>query len=291
MEKTDIKEITMIFLKDTPIEEELNKAYSVFEKAQVAALTLNNIGEPEDLTLTRIGTVLSLNLFGIFLGGKKPAELTKEDWENITKEVLDKAVLTEDQDYSIYVFDLYADYIDVSVKALQSKTENEKLLQNIDKISSLSEELRQNKELLIDGHITETDYIEKCLWVSLDAMIKCMAAYISCYTGDDIGYLIQAASSYTFEYGRLKLYQREQALINEYIQNQYILDDQLQVKLNAYKKELEEEAEQFNLLLEKAFDGDFRKTLMGSVELARATGVKEEEILHTTDEIDAFFLE
>ncbi len=291
MDDIDLKEMTIEFLKESSIGEELKKAYSVFEKAQQAALALSNIGSPEDLTLTKIGTVLSLNLFGILLGGKKPAELTDEDWENIAKEVLDKAVLTEERDYSVYVFDLYADYIDVSVKALKAKAKVDKLPDNLKAIQALAKDLRKKKEQLLKERITETEYIESCLWISLDAMIKCMAAYISCYTGEELGKLIQGASAFAFEYARLKLYQKEQALLEEYLQDQYLLDDQLQMKIDAYKKELEEEAAQFNLLLDKAFDADFREALVGSVELARASGVKEEEILHTADEVDAFFLD
>ena len=133
-------------------------------------------------------------------------------------------------------------------------------------------------------------YTEECLWVSLDAMTKCMAAYISCFTGEELGELIQSASMLAFEYGRLKLYQKEQALLDECLQNQYLLDDQLQTKFNAFKRELQEESEKFNDLLERAFDSDFRAALIGSVGIAREVGVNEDEILHSAEEIDAFFL-
>ena len=44
-------------------------------------------------------------------------------------------------------------------------------------------------------------------------------------------------------------------------------------------------------LIENAFAPDFRNELISSVELARAAGVKEEEILNTQEDIDEFFLE
>ena len=43
-------------------------------------------------------------------------------------------------------------------------------------------------------------------------------------------------------------------------------------------------------MVDRAFDPDFREALMGSVELAKAAGVDEEEILESTEDIDEFFL-
>ena len=146
------------------------------------------------------------------------------------------------------------------------------------------------KQQLLDGKITEVAYTEDCLWISLEAMMKSMATYVGCFTGEQYSELIYAVSSLAFEYGRLVLYRKEQALLEEYIRNQYLLDDQMQVKFDAFKRELQEESNRFNTLVADAFDPDYRKSLIGSVELARAAGVKEDEILKTVDDIDDFFL-
>lgn len=102
MDQNDIKDLTLKLLKDTPVEGELEKAFALYEKAQKAAFSLSNIDSERDLTLTKVGTVLSLNLFGLLLGGKKPEDLTKEDWENIAKEVTDKAILMDGQSSAMY---------------------------------------------------------------------------------------------------------------------------------------------------------------------------------------------
>lgn len=290
MDQIEIKDLTLEFLKDTPAEAELEKAFALYEKAQKVALSLSNIDNEHDLTLTKIGTVLSLNLFGLLLGGKKPEDLTKEDWENIAKEVTDKAILMDGQSYSVYIFDLYTDYIDLSAKVLKERLPDPKRKEQINAISALSKELRTKKKQLQSGKITEVAYTEDCLWISLEAMIKCLAVYVGCFTGKELAEIIMASSMLAFEYARLKLYRKEQALLDEYLQNQYLLDDQMQVKLDAFKRELQEESERFNALVNHAFDPDFRSSLMGSVELARAAGVDEEEILKTVDEIDDFFL-
>ena len=290
LDALDIKDLTMKMLKDTPAEAELQKAFNLYEKAQNTALALSNIGDQQDLTLTKIGTVLSLNLFGLLLRGKKPEELTKEDWENIAKEVTDKAILMDGQSYSVYIFDLYSDYIDLSAKVLSTRDPEGKRQKQINAIEALSQELLIKKELLQNGEISEVAYTEDCLWISLEAMIKCMAVYIGCFTGEELAGLITAASMLSFEYARLTLYRKEQALLDEYLQNQYLLDEQLEVKFNAFKRELQEESDRFTVLVENAFDTDIRDALSGSVELARTTGVKEEEILKSVDDIDDFFL-
>ena len=290
MDQLDIKDLTIGILKDTPAEAEIEKAFALYEKAQNTALALSDIGDQQDLTLTKVGTVLSLNLFGLLLGGKKPKDLTKEDWEKIATEVTDKAILMDGQSYSVYVFDLYSEYIDLSAKVLSKRDPENKRQKKIEAIETLSKELQTKKEQLENGTISEVAYTEDCLWISLDAMIKCMATYIGCFTGEELADLISAASMLAFEYGRLTLYRKEQAILEEYIQNQYLLDEQLEIKFNAFKSELQEESERFNALIDNAFDPDFRDTLKGSVELARAAGVKEEEILQSVDDIDDFFL-
>lgn len=290
MDAVDIKDLTLDFLKDSPIEEELEKSFAFFEKAQKAVLSMCNINDEEDLTITKAGTILSLNLFGLLLGGKKIEDLTEEDWKGIANEVVDKAVLMDGQSYSVYIFDLYADYIEKSADVLEKILLNQERLAEIEAIRALSEALKEKKNQLEEGEITEVAYTEDCLWISLDAMVKCIATYAGCFTGAELNKFIQGISAFAFEYGRLALYQKEQALLEEYLQNQYLLDDQLQVKLDAFKRELQEESDRFNNLLNNAFDVDIRAALSGSIELARAAGVKEEEILKTADDIDDFFM-
>ena len=233
---------------------------------------------------------MSLNLFGLLLSGKNPKDITEEDWECIANEVVDKAVLMDGQSYSVYIFDLYADYIDVSARALERRMAGEKRQKQLEEIRAQASELREKKEQLLKGDITEVSYTEDCLWISLDAMIKCIATYLSSFTGEEFGYLIMASSTFALESARLALYRKEQALLDEYLQDQYLLDEQMQIKLDAFKRELEEETEKFNALVARAFDPDFRSSFMGSVELARAAGVREDEILKTMDDIDDFFL-
>lgn len=290
MYQNDIKTLALEILKDTPVQAKVEKAFAIFEKVQTASIFLENINSEEELTIIKIGTVLSLNLFGILLEGKKPQELTQEDWKGIAAEVIDKAVVMDGQSYSVYVFDLYAIYIKHSASKLESQVPDDKRRRQVYELKSLAEELQKKKQDLSDGVIDEVKYTEDCLWISLDAMIKCISSHISCATGEEFGQMIQSVSILAFEYGRLVLYRKEHALLEEYIQNQYELDDQLQVKFNAFKRELDEEAQRFRILVDNAFEPGFRESLKGSIELARAAGVKEEEILKNTNDVDDYFL-
>lgn len=291
MDVSEIEKISLEALKDTSVEDELKKAFAVFEKAQVVALSLDDINDERELTLTKIGTVLSLDLFSLLFGGKKPEDITQEEWKNIAADVIDKAVLMDGQSYSVYVFDLYEEYIEHSVNVLRKKTENSRRQEDIDSISALAEELREKKEQLYNGGISEVDYTEDCLWISFDAMIKCLSVYIGLHISEEYGSLIVSSSDFAVAYARLVLYRKEQELLESYLENQYKLDEKLEEQFDKFKKELQEETDRFNTVINNAFDVDIRSAFEGSVELARETGVKEEEILKSLDDIDDYFLE
>ena len=291
MDISEIEEITLETLKDTPAEEELKKAFDVFGKAQDVALSLSDINDERKLTLTKTGTVLSLDLFKMLLGGKKPEDITQKDWENIASDVIDKAVIMDGQSYSEYVFDLYEKYIELSADVLRKGAHNSRRQEDIDSISALASDLQEKREQLHKGEISEIDYTENCLWISLDAMIKCLSVYAGMFTTEEVGDLIISTSDFAVAYARLVLYRKEQELLDSYLKNQYQLDEQLEEQLSQFRKELKEETDRFSTVVNNAFSTDIRSAFEGSVELARQAGVKEEEILKNMDEIDDYFLE
>ena len=65
-----------------------------------------------------IGTVFQIFLIDTLAARKEPGKLTKDDWKNIAEKVADIAILEDGQSYSEFVFTLYADYIDISAKAI-----------------------------------------------------------------------------------------------------------------------------------------------------------------------------
>ena len=287
MEKMDLLNSTIDMLLDEKQAEYVRQAISVFENIQKNLHALAEKDDEETLTGIKAGTIILLTVLKKMTQGKNPNDFTKEDYADIASAVSEYAVLMDDQDYSAFVFDLYAGYIDASVKVLAMRVDESRA----GTIRVLSEELRQKSEQLKAGNIKETAYIEDCLWISLEAMIKLLSAYIGSFGGKEFMDLSQAAAIFAFEYGRSMLYKREQALLTEYINKQYQLDDELSAKFDAYKAELQADSDRFNELISKAFEPDFSSSLRNSVELAKAAGVPQKEILDSVESIDSFFLD
>ena len=185
-------------------------------------------------------------------------------------------------------------YIELSVKSIKAIAEAKGFMPNEDSlnaISNIAESLREEKEQFYSENINEVRYTENCLWLSLEAMVKLLSTYFTLPLPQEYVQLIQSISQLGFEYGRYVLYAREQALLEEYIQKQYVLDDELKAKYEAYLHDVQENAARFDSLIQKAFSPDIQEALMGSAELARSYGVSEDEILTTIEDIDSFFLD
>ena len=102
--------------------------------------------------------------------------------------------------------------------------------------------------------------------------------------------LVQAVTQLAFEYGRYVLFAKELAILTRYIGNQYALDEQLRADYEAYLAEANEHAERFQKLIDEAFTTDLHEALVQSAALAREAGVREEEVLMTVEDVDAFFI-
>lgn len=219
--------------------------------------------------------------------GKQPADLDSRDWKEIAAAVSEYAILQEDQQYSVFIFALYERYIRYSVAQLKEHISDK----TVETINSLADELQEKAVFLSTGHITEVVYIEDCLWICLESMIKLLACTMTLAVDERVADFTQALASYAFEYGRMMLYSRELEIINQFIESQYRLDAELEQKYAVYLEDLQKESEQFYALIDNAFVPDFRDAFLASVLLAKATGVQEEEILYSTEDIDSFFLD
>ena len=278
-----------IRINDLLTDDASQKIGQIFDKIGILQNGLYALSASEDgmqLNLLKIGTVFQIFLIDTLASGKRPRDLTEEDWKNIAEKVYKYAVIEDGQQYSVFIFSLYANYIDISAETLRNVISDDKY----DSIKGLAEAIRHNVELLQKEEITETAFIEDCLWLSLEAMIKLLSSSLTCVVGTEYAELAQALSQLAFEYGRYVLYAKEQAILTEYIQNQYALDKQLEEKYTAYLEEVHEQEKQFNLLIEGAFSPNIHEALISSAALARAAGVREEELLKSVEDVDAFFM-
>ena len=271
----------------SPAGEKLKQIMNTVCSVQRNLSALANNEDSAQLNLLKIGTVFQIFLVDTLASGKSPKELTKDDWLDIAKKVSQYAILEEDQRYSAFVFTLYANYIDISAESIRGIAPKE----SVESIKALASSIRENGERLQSNQISESAYVESCLWLSLEAMIKLLSSSLTPIIGAEYAQLVQAVSQLAFEYGRYVLYAKEQAILEAYIQNQHILDERLQAQYESFLAEIQKNAGQFQSLLDNAFSPDLPNLLMRSAELARAAGVPEDEILKSVDDVDAFFIE
>ena len=278
------KNMGIDLIEKTPAYEALQNSIRELEKYQSALCALHENADGSITQILRIGTILIRSVAARIICGKNPKDFSTEDWKSIADTVIDEGILMEGDKYSCLVFNMYAGYIDVSLM----------INSRIDKagaasIKALSEELRSMGKMFEAGKISESDYVDKCMWISFEAMIKLLAVYTTNGLSEEYVLFIRSASDYAVQYARAKMYARENALLEEYIDNQHKLDDELKIKYDNYLADLQEEAEKFNTLIENAFSADFRHMLMSSVELAKGAGVKNTEILDSISKIDEYF--
>lgn len=281
------QEIAIDELRNSPAGIKISQAMETVAAVQRNLCALAESEDSTQLNLLKIGTVFQIFLVDKLASGADPKKMKPEEWGGIASKVSQYAVLEEGQSYSDFVFSLYADYIDLSAKGL-SRFISEETLASIKGISSA---IRSKTELLRGEAISESAYVDDCLWLSLEAMVKLLSSSLTMLIGAEYSQLAQAVSQLAFEYGRHVLYAKEQAILTAYIENQYVLDEQLRKQYDAFQAELSEQAERFNQLIDRAFSSNIRESLMQSAELARAAGVREEEILTSVEDIDAFFLD
>ena len=281
------QEIAIDELRNSPAGIKISQAMETVAAVQRNLCALAESEDSTQLNLLKIGTVFQIFLVDKLASGADPKKMKPEEWGSIARKVSQYAVLEEGQSYSDFVFSLYADYIDLSAKGL-SKFISEETLASI---MSISSDIRSRTELLREEAISESAYVDDGLWLSLEAMVKLLSSSLTMLIGAEYSQLAQAVSQLAFEYGRYVLYAKEQAILTAYIKNQYVLDEQLRQQYDAFRAELAEQAERFNQLIEQAFSSNIRESLMQSAELARAAGVREEDILTSVEDIDAFFMD
>ena len=282
-----LKDLALEQLMKSPVGDKLQQAMHIFQTVQNHYLALAEKQDEMGMTGIKVATMLTFAILKKIADGKKPSELDNEDWKDIASAVSEYAILSDDQRYSVFIFSLYERYIRHSVMQIEAVISEETAAA----INGLAEQLHDKAVSLSEGYISEVAYTEDCLWLSLEAMIKLIASTVAYFGDRQVADFAQALASYAFEYGRLMLYSRELEIVNQFIQSQYQLDAELEQKYEAYLEDLQKESRQFYTLIDNAFAPNFRDAFLHSVILAKAAGVKAEEILSSTEDIDSFFLD
>ena len=282
-----LKGLALEQLMKSSLGDQLQHAMHIFDKVQTHYFALAEKHDEMGMTGIKAVTVLTFAILRKIADGKLPSKLDGQDWKEIAAVVDQYAVLADDQQYSVFIFSLYERYIRHSVQQIEGIISEETAVV----INDLADELHGKADALSVGYISEVTYIEDCLWISLEAMLKLLASTAALCNDQRIADFAQALTSYAFEYGRLMLYSRELEIVNQFIESQHQLDAELEQKYAAYLEDLQKESQQFYTLIDNAFAPNFRDAFLHSILLAKTVGVKEEEILASTEDIDSFFLD
>ena len=283
-------------LKNISVYNEFQQAMHKMQRvwADLHQLAESDSAGDEQLKI-QCGNVLILSFLQKVCSGRNPRAFSQEDWKDIAGQVLAFGFENEGGNYSAYIFNQYAQFIDASLE-MYRKDEKARLFKgNISpekekSIHKLADDLRKMTEQLEKGRISEPDYVENCMWTALEAMMKLWAAQVQIFRGKELNDLKDAVMSYAYASARLKLYKEEQYLLEEFQAHRQQVDTELQQRYEEYQKHLEEETIQFALCMDHAFDSDFRTRLRGSVLLAETAGVSQKQILHNVEEVDDFFM-
>lgn len=287
MGKALIRNLKIEDLQKMATLDNLKKALDIIQGVQEAAESLKENGCTKKQNILKVGTTLTIAFFSKIREGKLPADFEEEDWRDIALHVQEYAVKADETQYSMYVFMLYAAYIEYSLGNMAFGLSDEKK----EAVQTLADEIKSKTEMLENEQIGEVDYIDDCLWICLEAMIKLTAGAVDSRIGFEKEKVIEAAVMFAFECGRLTLYNREYELVNSYLENQKILDVELAMQLDEYLKELELQTDKFNALIDNAFSRDMRQSLRGSVVLAKAAGVGDDDLLKSDEEIADYFMQ
>lgn len=273
-------------LMESSLGNKIQHVINIYEGIQKHLIALSKKEEDEKQTYIKTGTIITFSLLKKFRQGKTISNLSNDDWKDIANDVSEYVVFMEEQQYVQFVFRMYENFIRASVDIVAPYSTDD----TMDAIYLLADELAYKTDLLNNNEIDEVKYIEDCLWISLEAMIKLTAAMTAKILDEDYTKFAQALSMYAFEYGRYKLYSKELEILNEYIEAQHRLDEKLEKKYEEFLKELEVQSQQFYAIIDNAFTDDFRTNFLHSVILAQSVGVDSSEVLSTIKDVDDYFM-
>ncbi len=282
-----VKELSVEYLKNNEIGQNVLKAMDGVQRAQEAVIAYANDDSPESQKMMRAGTVLAFAIVSKVASGKGIKEFSSQDWEEIASKATEYGIMLDSQRYSEWVFSVYAKYVDISVKVLEVRGISK---DKRDAISKIAENVRKLGKQLESGQLDEVSYTEQCLWLLLEAMVKLLSSYSAIVVGEELADLNQSTAMLAFEYARYALYRREQEILTQYLEHQDKVDEELEAKLSQFRQELQERCNIFSNLIDEAFSPDMSKRLRSSVEVARYLGVEESEILDSVEKVDDYFM-
>ena len=264
--------------------ENFNKALNTLEELfPVAENVLDQ--DAADVSI-RAATMFLIGLWSKLRQGVKVSELTNDDWNNVFSNVYEKAAAIDPKDYSLKVFDLYRRSIAFAIDPMRPNASPAAVA----RLEEIVSQMEEYAEALESEAMAETKFIEENLWLSLEAVFLVMTDRLNFQLiPEKRRELAEAIGALKFQQLRYSLYEKEVNALNECLEHQSNLDQKLTEQINAYIDAMRDEIEEFDALVDKAFDtSDFQAAFRGSGDLAKKFGA--EEILETQQDVDDYFM-
>ena len=264
---------------------QFNKALDIVEQILSKADVV--LGQDAQAVGIRAATMFIIALWSKMHNADSVDNLTKDDWRNILGSVYEQAVDIDPVDFTQQVFNLYKRSIAYAIEPMKTNA-SPSAINRLEEIVSLMEEYAASLE---SRDMPEVKYIEENLWLSLEAVFLVMTDRMSFITlSEERHELAEAVGALVFQKLRYSHYDKELVAVDECLEHQEKLDRQLTERVNVYIDALREELDEFDALVEIAFNtSDFQTAFRGSADLAEFLGV--EEVLRTQQDIDDYFNE
>ena len=224
------------------------------------------------------GTAFAMAVTGKIREGKQLREFTPDDWSEVAKESGCGAMKGGIRGASIYALTNFT----ATPGAVASS------------ICTASFGVAEQAHKFRNREIDEIELIKSSEIVCLDAAVSALSSAIGqavipipvlgAVIGNTVGTVIyQAAKDNLSEY--------EQKVLAEYAEQQKQLDAELKDEYGLLLDQIQNEMSEYISLLEIAFHPDPIIALDGSIGLATVLGVPQNEILDTSEKLDAYFLD
>ncbi len=210
-------------------------------------------------------------------GGKKLKDFTEEDWKEITGSTGLGAVKGGIRGTSIYLLTNYT----ATPGAVASSMATASFC-----IAEQAYRFRNKK-------VTEIEFLEMTELIVLDAAVSALSSImgqvliplpvLGAVIGNSVGQMMYQCVKET-------LSKKEIQLVKNFMEEQKKSDELLQKEYKQYLEELRRSLSLYLDMLDQAFSPDPGEALMGSVALAKAVGVPDDEVLDSRKKCNAFFL-
>lgn len=209
-------------------------------------------------------------------GGKKLAEFSPEDWEDIAKESGVGAIKGGIRGTGVYILTNTG----VTNAAVASAM--------FTAMFGVAEQvyLYHNKKL------DENQLIENAETVCMDAAVSAVASMIgqAVIPVPILGAIIgNAIGMIMYQSGKDALTRQDCKLLCRYAENLKVYQNEKLAEYDDLLKQLEDNLGTYLMLLNEAYSPDINLALEGAVRMARFLGVSEEQILDSDTKFDAFF--